>query len=194
MALSHFASAAGFVVVPGKSLGSISLGMSEDQVRAKLRDPAEFAKTPDGVLVEVWFGKAKLSGKGEDSFLRRNYLAIYYRDEKVIQIEATSKAYQTTTGLSTGTAVKSWAAQFSAHSDSNKVIPNLDPEGLPAAKHLLYYGDAITSGLAWKQGAWANLWPEPGPDAGLESIIVHMPGKKLILNPLDERPYAGTPG
>lgn len=186
-------SVGGHAIVPGKSLGSISLGMAEEDVRKKLKTPAEFVQGPEGTLMEVWYGKTKLSGTGDDSFLRRNYVAIYFKDEKVVQIEATSKSFKTSSGLSTGSAVKLWQAQFKFRTDKNDLVVNLDPDGLPAMKHLRFYGDAIAQGLAWKQGAWGNLFPEPGPEDGLESVIVHLPGTAVLLNPQDNKPYSGTP-
>jgi hypothetical protein len=190
------AHASDFFIVPGQRIGYVAIGESRASVLRSLNRPSKRRKIPGSIEIDTWLGGALQpadAGCTEGKTYYSNYLTVFYKNGRVIQIEATSAKFHTKTGLSTSSdAGSGWGRQFRHRREIDYTwTATDDPEySCPAAGHLLFYGDDIAKGIAWKQGSWGDLAPGPGPSP--EAIVVTRPGHKLLLNPNDADGYAGT--
>lgn len=196
-----------FRIVPGQRIGGVVLGMGRASVHARLRAPSASRRLPDGLVVDTWLGHQLLTTDPNSSRrLKRDYLTVFFRRGRAVQIEASAARFTTANGLSAGRSPNAFAEQYPHYRQPHRRRYAPGPDGLgpyeygpvsedassPAGKHFLLYGDAVPQGIAWKYGAWGNLAPEPDPDGPLEAVIVHKPGQIVLLNPNDGLPYAGT--
>ena len=205
--LSSTAFAGDFRVVPGRRIGTVSLGMSRASVHARLHRPDTTRRLRNGLIMDTWLSHALLpkSAAEHGNYLKRDYLTVFYQRDRAMQIEVSAPQFKTKNGLSTSSRVHDFAAQytdartprFAADAtlnwgDYHFNEAAVDPDGSsPAAKHFVFYGDAVRHGLAWKYGAWGDLAPEPNTGQQ-EAVIVHIPNRRVLLNPNDGLPYAGT--
>lgn len=175
-------------IVPGERIGAVSLGMNESTVHRALREPQRVHKLRGGITQKIWLRPLNASELAQERangrHLRWNYLMVYFRAGHVQQIEASSAAFETETGLSILKAPNSFRSTFPGYRFSQHLFYNRDPEKMPAGKHFVWYEDAVSSGIAWKYGAWANGAPDPDPSRPpLDTIIVHRKGKPLVVDP-----------
>ena len=159
-------------VVPGKSLGKISLGMSPAQVHKVLGKPDKTLRLSNGLLDDVYKAK-KTRDRGADAFPRtvRDTVEVLYKGGKAVQLEATSPTFRTRSGLCT----------LSPLSDLDRIInPKRystygyggDPGGA-----LKYYLDGQNIGLAFESETSQDVWFN---DAPAHAIIVHRKGVPVI--------------
>ena len=94
-------------VVPGRSLGKVSLGFTPTQVRRVLGKPDKTLRLRNGLLDDIYLAKKTRLRDGE---LVRDKLEVLYRQGRVVQIEATSPTFATKGGLSSGTSFSDWSA------------------------------------------------------------------------------------
>lgn len=127
-----------FLIVPGTSIGQISIGEDMQQVSKKM-GTADGGDAAMGKAWGIWYGKA-LKGDKKDEF------AIYssYRDSNMVvkdvkQIRVTSALYKTQDGFGTGRTLNDLALKFpamerlSAYLDQNKdtiFIYDSKPDGI----------------------------------------------------------------
>jgi len=185
-------------IVPGERLGSVVLGESPHAAVKQLGKPSYVRRLGGGLVIETWlshgFIPLKELSAGDAMRKRkvyRDYYTVFFKQERAIQIEATSPQFSTGDGLSinNSTSLK-WQVRYKPYQTIVHTwlasSPDMDS---PACKHILVYGDAIGQGIAWKSGAWGCAAPEPGDEA--EAIVVHERGHRVLLNPEDADDYAG---
>ncbi|RYG56822.1 hypothetical protein EON80_28940 [bacterium] len=91
-------------VVPGKSLGRVSLGMSPAQVHRLLGKPDKTLRLKNGLLDDLY--KAKTTRPdGNSGAVTRDRVEVLYRGGRAVQLEATSPDFRTASGISTGSDV-----------------------------------------------------------------------------------------
>lgn len=205
--LTSAAFAGDFRIVPGQRIGTVVLGMDRTSVHTLLHTPSTTRRLHGGLIVDTWLSHQMLppAATQRGNYLKRDYLTVFFRHGHAVQIEVSSPQFKTASGLGTKSSVHAFAAQYPTSrtprfaadpalnwGDFHYNEAAVDPDGSsPVAKHFVFYGDATVQGIAWKYGAWGDLAPEP--DTGRqEAVIVHTPGRTVLLNPNDGLPYAGT--
>ena len=197
--LAPAAFAGDFFIVPGQRIGTVTLGMDRASVHTLLHAPSTTHQA-HGLILDTWLSQGLLTtdpnGYGG---LKRDYLTVFFRNNHVVQIEVSAAKFKTANGLSTRSSAHAFDKQYPHFQEPHKqpdgnpyVWDNSDPSASsPAAKHFIAYGDAVREGIAWKYGAWGDLAPDPDPSE-MESVIVHLLGQTVLLNPNDGLPYSGT--
>ena len=93
-------------VVPGKSLGKVSLGMTPAQVHRLLGKPDKTLRLKNGLLDDVYKAKkTRVKVLGDFRQTVRDTVEVLYRRGRAVQLEATSPVFETASGLSTGSDV-----------------------------------------------------------------------------------------
>ncbi len=163
------APAADYLVTPGVSIGKIRIGMAKEEVRKTLGKPKSSFKLESKVEADVFGSK--------------NFVQVFYKGGKVVQIAASSPSFQTAENLSAQTRAD----------DVNKRFPDLEEvrtEGRQGVKAA--YLDDKKSGLAF-------YYSVPGESENdttswsAQMIIVHKPNEKVHFQP-DEEAYEPHPG
>jgi len=185
------ARAGDYQIVPGKRIGQIEIGMTRDTVSRILGKPSRTRRLHGGEEIDTWLSATPVTPTAFAArALKRNYVSVFFQDRRVVQIEASSPRFAVG-GLTTDTNAEAWQRRYSPSRSFMHMWLATNPDmNAPACKHYLQYRDAVPAGLAWKQGAWGCLAPEPGRQP--ETIIVHAPGGRVRLNPNDADDYSGT--
>ena len=89
-------------VVPGQRIGRVYLGYTPAQVQRTLGKPDKTLRLRNGTTDDIYLAKKTRLRFGQ---AMRDKLEILYRKGRVVQIEATSPAFETTSGLSTGSSL-----------------------------------------------------------------------------------------
>lgn len=89
-------------MVAGRSLGRVYLGNTPAQVHKALGKPDKTLRLKNGLLDDIYRAKKTRMRQGEAV---RDKVEVLYRAGKVVQIEATSPAFETPNGLSTSSPV-----------------------------------------------------------------------------------------
>ncbi|MGI4790050.1 MAG: hypothetical protein ACRYFS_14510 [Janthinobacterium lividum] len=207
--LTSTAFAGDFVIVPGQRIGTVALGMDRTSVHTLLHKPST-THMAHGIVIDTWLSHRLLKfyegGKGA---LKHDYLTVFFQRSHVVQIEVSAAKFKTASGLSTRSSANDFAkcypncqpSSFAPDASIHLVSVNPyvdygvtgDPNySSPAGKHFSSYGDAMKQGIAWKYDAWGDAAPDTDPSGGLAAVIVHVPGKHVLLNPNDGRPFSGT--
>jgi class 3 adenylate cyclase len=79
-------------IVPGKSIGGVAIGMSEDDVKKNYGEPGASG---------TWAARGRTGGYATYS-LRGRPFRIYYFNDKVVQFSTTSSYYRSDTGIGVG--------------------------------------------------------------------------------------------
>jgi hypothetical protein len=170
-----------FRVEAGRRIGAATLGMTTHQVRRALGVPHRTVRLDDGVVREDWLSKSR----------ERKFVTIYFREAHAIQIEVNSEAFKTRDNLSTASGAVKFQQRYADYKKTNSaVLEFVNPGGSPAPKHIVMYEDDVKLGIAWRYGAWGSLAPDPDPGR-LEIVIVHTPGKPVIVDPDGGIRFAG---
>jgi hypothetical protein len=182
---THFAQAADFLIVPGQRIGAAVLGMTRPQMAEALGKPEATVLLEGGVLREDWLSKAiapKLYVE-KGLFFKHDFVTVYFRDGRALQVEVSSAAFKSKEGLGTATAVSKFWERYPGYTRiSTLAFRNPDPSGCPAPKHSVPYEDAMSKGIAWRYGAWGGLAPDPDPGR-LEIVIMHRRGEPVFVDP-----------
>ncbi len=145
---------ADYVIQPGYKIGKIAIDMERPKVLELLGRPL-VTYTSDGVVIDNW---------GSNS--TDNFLQVYYRDNKVAQVEASSPKFATKEGLST----KSTLSQVQrVYKKLNKTARASEGEGEQDAAAMLYFDD----GQLGVTFVFLN-------DKGY-TVMVHKPGTEAII-------------
>ncbi len=206
--MTSAAFAGDFRIVPGQRIGTVVLGMDRASVHTLLHTPSTTRRLHGGLIVDTWLSHQMLppSAAQTGNYLKRDYLTVFFRRDHAVQIEVSSPQFTAENGFSTHSSAHDFAGRYPHFQQPHRRRYAPGPNGLgpyeygsispdassPASKHFLLYGDATRQGIAWKYGAWGNLAPEPDPNGPLEAVIVHTPGRTVLMNPNDGMPYAGT--
>ena len=187
-----------FLIVPGQRIGTVTLGMDRASVHTLLHAPSTTHQA-HGMVLDTWLSHGPAASPDARYSLKHDYLTVFFRNNHAVQMEISAMKFKTANGLSTRSSARAFDKQYPHFQEPHKqpdgnpyVWDNSDPSASsPAAKHFIAYGDAVREGIAWKYGAWGDLAPDPDPSE-MESVIVHLPGQTVLLNPNDGRPYSGT--
>lgn len=172
-----------WLITPGQGIGQVKLGMSRQTLHTLLGAPTNTSRRKDALVIERWAGK-KPSAKSAQLNFKTDFITVYLRDNRVVQVDASSPAFKMKNGLSTQNSAQDFQAKYrGAFQSTERQYHHNDPEGIPASKHFIRYEDNRKQGLAWRYGTWGNLAPEVDPASPLETISVHQPGRSLLLDP-----------
>ena len=156
-------------VIPGKSLGRISIGFTTAQVHKALGKPDKTFKLKNGLTDDIYTSK-RLSSKNRQSIHHK--IEILYKSGQVIQIEATSPIFVTPSGLSTDTSIVVLNKKLNPKRFYVYESPGDDVGGA-----LMYYLDQVESGIAFEYGATQDIWFK---DFGSSTLIVHRKGVPVL--------------
>lgn len=171
-------------ITPGEGIGQVRLGMTRASLHTLLGAPQGPTTRQQGVLIERWAAK-KPSAKSARLNFKTDFLTVYFRKDRVVQIDASSPAFKLANGLSTQNSAQEFQAHYRGqtfHSIDRRYLHG-DPEGIPAGKHFVRYEDDVNEGLALRYGWWGNLAPDPNPSLPLETISVHPVGRGVLEDP-----------
>ena len=159
-------------VVPGKSLGKITLGMTPAQVHRLLGKPDKTLRLSNGLLDDVYKAK-KTRDRGADAFPRtvRDTIEVLYKGSKAVQLEATSPTFRTRSRLSTLSPLRDLERIINPKRYSTYGYGG-DPGGA-----LKYYLDGQGIGLAFESEPSQDVWFKESP---AHAIIVHRKGVPVI--------------
>lgn len=185
LACAGCARAGDFQIVPGQRIGTVVLGMSRQTVHHILHLPSQAHRRHDGTLQESWLSRRKISRAAVDEgiYWKWNFVTVYFRHNRVVQVEVNSSRFTTSSKLSTKSSATKWEKAFKPFRSNAERGTSRDLDGYPAVKHFMVYDDAVQSGIAWRYGGWANLAPDMDSDGPLEIAIVHAPGQRVIPDP-----------
>lgn len=166
------APSASSTVVPGQSLGKVSLGASAAQVRKTLGKPNASLVRKDGLVADIY--QAKQPRKVQYGGTIRDSVTVLYRRGRVVQIEATSPIFKTARGISTDTALKVWEPLLRDY--RVYTYEYIDPEG---GGWRNYYVDDRQQGLAFEFEGYQDFatW-----ESNANTIIVHPKGTKVMAD------------
>jgi hypothetical protein len=159
------------------------LGMS---CRHGLNSHGEPAPNPKGVLQDDWITPIPVSPDPDagDPMFMCNFVTVYLKDRRVVQIEVSSPRFKTLEGCSTAGSALDMRKRYPKYQATYTHYHHPSSGGLPAPKHFITLEDAVSDGVAWRYGAMGALAPDPDPaEDGLEAIIVHAPGQPALLDP-----------
>lgn len=183
------------LVVPGRSIGLVHIGMTGGDVRRLLGAPD--ATLPLGAKTSlVWLGSVAPDAAGYDNpkpgfAPLRETTSVILDADRVVQIEVSSRSFHTRDGRSTIEAVEAVRRSLPNYTTQMWLVGNMDPgSATPACKHYVAYDDSET-GIAIKYGAWGCLAPDPDPEQPPDAIIVHAKSRPIEVNPQDGFPYGG---
>jgi hypothetical protein len=180
-------------IIPGKRVGQILIGMEHAEVLRLLGAPHrqdDLGYRYDGeelanTLRDDWISPLPISAhpeSGEGVFMA-NFLTIYVRDRRVVQIEIRAPRFKTKEGLSSASTGIAWRRQFPHYKGTFQKFGHASAGGLPATKHLITFEDAVGVGIAWRYAVMGNLAPDTDPEERVETVAVHVPGEPMIVDP-----------
>ena len=184
-----------WTVVPGKSVGQIAIGMEHAEVIRLLGAPHrqdDLEYVPGGesnaqfkdTLREDWITPLPVSATPErNAYFMANFVTIYLRERRVVQIEVRVPRFKTDTGLSIASTALQWRQRFPLFTETNQRFHHTSAGGWPAVKHFVVFEDAVDAGVAWRYGGFGNLAPDSDPSATVHVIAVHAPGKPMMIDP-----------
>lgn len=159
--------AAGKLIRPGRSIGSVTLGSSRAAIQKLLGKPSE-SKTYKGGLVEDRWNSHLKNPAGF-----HHYLTVMFKVSKSVQIKVTSPEYETSQHYTTATALSVWKQTYK---HMRNVWYGYDVQPIP---YLTTYYDSIQTGISFERSA-RNDWDDSEP---ADAIIVHRVGQKVIAEP-----------
>jgi hypothetical protein len=190
-------------IVPGQRIGQIWIGMDHADVIRLLGTP-DHEEDPEvtdrqvwilhggpapslkGVLQDDWITPlpVSLNPDAGDPMFMCNFLTVYLKDRRVVQIEVSAPRFKTADGCSTARSALDLRKHYPKYQATYCHYHHPSSEGLPAGKHFVTFEDAIADGIAWRYGGMGDLAPDPDPaEEGLETIIVHASGERVLLDP-----------
>lgn len=160
-------------ITAGRQFGRVKIGMSRAEVLALLKAPVSEAQLEGDVTESVWHGSAR-KGKG---IRKKEYVAVYFFRETVIQIDGTSPRFALKSGLST----KSTWAKMAAHYKSTTTRKRSYPLDDDQPRLLHFAADDSELGIGWVQVQYEKEESKPVPSAPIDVIVVHRPGTRMLF-------------
>lgn len=156
-------------LVAGKSLGRVHLGFTPAQVHRALGKPDKTLRLRNGLLDDIYRAKKTRMRDGQAV---RDKVEVLYRAGRVVQIEATSPAFETASGLSTSSPV----SQLTAPGLNWRVL--VYGYDHPESGWSNYYlVDQKKKGLTFEFEGWQDYLYDRGLPT---TIIVHRAGSRPI--------------
>jgi hypothetical protein len=160
------------LVVPGKSLGRVHLGFTTAQARKVLGKPHQTLRLKNGTISELY--KARKTRRAKNGSAVRDRVEILYKAGKVIQIGATSPAFRTATGLSTGSTLRHLNTTLKPVRFLTYAYALESESG-----YVKHYVDHVQKGIAFesndRQESW--FWRDDS-----ETLIVHRKGVPVVAD------------
>jgi hypothetical protein len=198
LALVLFATSArgDWLIVPGQRIGEISIGMEraevlrllgaperEDDLEYLTRDNPPQDQFKD-TLRDDWITPLPISPRPEEvpGYFMADFVTIYFKGRRVIQIEVRAPRFKTGDGLSSASTAGEWRKHFPDYQETFRRFLHPSTGGIPAAKHFTALDDALKAGIAWRFASMGNLAPEPDP-AFVEIVAVHASGTPIMVDP-----------
>jgi hypothetical protein len=192
-----------WLIIPGKSVGQVAIGMPQEEVFARLGAPTmqndcqEMGRQgiyrkgqgevplPQGVTEDDWTTRRPVptNHDGDDGVYLCDFVTAYVRSGKVVQVEVRVAKFHTADNLSLATNGLGWRKRFPHTERFSCEFRQPSSGGIPAGKHFLAFEDAVQDGIAWRTSGFGSLSPEDDPDGAIDTIIVHAPGEKLLVDP-----------
>lgn len=190
------------LIVPGERVVEVKLGMAHADLLRLLgaphrQDDLEQTERRGKVLGETGLRNVDTDLTGirredwitplalphnleENSSFMSDFLTVYVRGGRVVQIELRSSQFKTRDGASTASSAKTLRKLHPDFLPLTLLYQHPSSMGIPATKHFVVYEDAQMVGIAWRYGVFGNLAPDPDTSGVLETIIVHSAGTPLI--------------
>lgn len=153
------------LVIPGKRIGRIRLGMDRYSVRQLLGKPHLINQ--EGSFIQIYWN----IGNPRD----QEYIGVIFRKDKAIQIETNSSQYVTSQGIS----AQSNLGQIRKKLGRLKVISfglnDSDPE---VAEHASHYWDDVKRGIAFELDL--GYRPDLSSDQIPHALYVYLAGHRFI--------------
>jgi hypothetical protein len=166
------------LIVPGKSIGFITLGMTRVEVYRQLGNPTQ-----------SWTLSHDTETYGEDVWCQKQKNSFYYfttvtRQECVVQIEASDPHYQTAKGFTTSSNFTKfrhlyphvWVDQHLFNSPSPSV--HLLGYGQPSC--IGFYVDDVRQGLAVTLRSQCDKVDDELPFLNPDSVVIHIAGTSVL--------------
>ena len=194
-------------LVPGERAGGVTVGMERAQVMRLLGTPyqevdlettaAELMRITEGhplhgdvpkqdftgIIRDDWITPLPLPKEDGSVQYMADFLVVYFKERRVIQIEIRGKGFHLANGLSTHSTAQELMALFPKAGATTWLFHHPSSGGWPAPKRIMTFQDAQEQGLAWEYGAMGGLFPDPDPKGELDTPIVHRPGLPVLIDP-----------
>ena len=161
------------LIVPGQSFGPLRLGSRRAELYSFLGKPAHVYRLPGGLIEDVW------EFEGDPS----RHFDIFYRSGVAVQIGATASGYATALGLSAASPFQRALLEYPGLTTTAYYIHDPDAEGAEE-----YFYDDARRGIAFSFSSQDDeassegiLGTNPEADVKPEDIIVHSPGRALLV-------------
>ena len=175
------ASASGdWLIVPGKRIGKVTIGMEQADVIGVLgvphhqedleetqrngslmRSDTHHSPMPvlKGVLQNDWITPLALAKDLEEHrpLFMHDFVTVYIRNSRAVQIEVRSSRFKTVDGVSTAASAAKLRKHYPRYKETVCRYRHPSSGGIPAANHFVIYEDAVSDGIAWRYGGFGNL-------------------------------------
>jgi len=181
------------LIVPGRGVGKITLGMEHNALikllgtptrEDDLEDRNENAEMKD-LLRDDWVVSLPVPDEANSPSGRfmADFVTVYSRDRKVVQIEVRGKRFKTQSGLSIISTGLEWKKAFPGSTFVHHQFHHASAGGWPAPKIMADDDDAKAAGIAWRLIAMGSASPDTDPAEPVDVIMVHAPNVPLIVDP-----------
>jgi len=205
LAVQGFGAGNDWRIVPGERVGQITMGMERAEVIRLLGTPGreddleylydkgqklEYLKPrKEGeykdLLRDDWTVPIRWpNGKEEEYHMENmaNFVSIYFRNLRVVQIDVNVGRFKTREGLSAESTGIAWQKRFPKYTETFHKYFHQSAGGWPATKIFGDYDDAVSEGVAWYFSCTGDLAPDPDPE-GPVTVAVHEANKPVIVDP-----------
>ena len=191
-------------IVPGVGIGHVKIGMDRLDVLKILGTPYHeedlwvtqnighifrpnvgLIDLPvlDGVIRDDWITPLPVGKSEARGHFMCDFLTVYYKDRRVVQVEEQAGRFKTRNGLSIASTAVDFEKEFPQYTGTPCKFHHTSSGGWPATKHFVDFEDAVKAGIAWRYGGFGNLAPDPDPADVLEAIEVHSAGVPMLMDP-----------
>ena len=160
-----------WLIVPGKSVGKIAIGMEQSEVFKLLGTPTmqnNFAETnrrasylvdrrgevpiPKGLTQSDWTTPLPVPGKDDAVGYLCDFVTVYVLDKKVVQIEVRVRRFHDAHGLSSASTAVEWRRQYAPTDNFYCECHHPSAEGIPALQAPL-----VLSGRSARHGVYLEV-------------------------------------
>ena len=160
-------------ITPGRSFGRVKIGMTRNEVTKILGKPESEGLLDGEVTESIWLG----SVRKEAGIRSREFVAVYFYKNLVIQVDGTSPRFSTKSGLSTKSSWKQFSEEYPVVTARKRSYPLDDDQ--PRMFH--FAADNAESGFGWIQVQYEAPGIKAVSDDPVDIVVVHRPGTRLIF-------------